>query len=289
MHFFREICGVARSTKEVLRARTDDYNRWVAAYAANGDVPLSRATKGERKEEVVRPFLERCKRAGRFGLYYVILSQERGPSFRICPPKYPGADPDYMIVRAPRSLYRHDYFYIHDKVLGAMLLRVGSFFPFALTAYLNGHEFIARRLQEQGVAFTQPDNCFTAAGDREALQAAADAFSPEVLQERIDYWCFHLGPKFSEKGARGVRRAAPVLGAPAGRILPQPSSSKPTGRSAGSSSGPASYRSICSRPTGSGRSSRRRCAAESKASCSMCSSGSQAACLSIALTGSIPF
>jgi hypothetical protein len=199
VNFFREVCGVARITKEVLRARTDHYNRWVAAYTANHGVPLVWAGKGERKEEVVRPFLRRRKSDGHFGLYYAMMSQERGPSFRIAAPKYPGADPDYMILRAQRSLYRHYYFYIYDEVLGAMLLRVGSFFPFALTAYINGHEFVARRMEERGVAFTQPDNCFTAVADCEALQAAADALSPEIIQERIDYWGFHLGPKFSAK------------------------------------------------------------------------------------------
>jgi len=199
VNFFREVCCIARITKEVLRARTDEYNRWVAAYAANHGVPLVWATKGERKEEVVRPFLRCRKRAGRFGLYYAMMSQERGPSFRISMPKYPTADPDYMILRSQRSLYRHYYFYIYDEVLGAMLLRVGSFFPFAVTAYINGHEFVARRMEERGIAFTQPDNCFSAVGDRDALQAAADSLSPEIIQERIDYWCFHLGPKFSKK------------------------------------------------------------------------------------------
>jgi hypothetical protein len=199
VNFFREVCGVKRITKEVLRARTDDYNRWVASYAANHGVPLVWAVKGERKEEVVRPFLGRRKRSAAFGLYYVMMSQERGPSFRISAPKFPTSDPDHMILRSQRSLYRHYYFYIYDEIIGAMLLRVGSFFPFAVTVYVNGHEFIARQMENRGIAFTQPDNCFTAVGDRDALQAAAEAFTPKTIQERIDYWTFHLGPKFSKR------------------------------------------------------------------------------------------
>ena len=79
VNFFRQVCGVAKLTKEVLQARTDAYNRWVAAYAANHGVPLIWAPPGERKEELVRPFLLRRKRAGQFGLYYVMMSKERGP------------------------------------------------------------------------------------------------------------------------------------------------------------------------------------------------------------------
>ena len=199
VHFFREVCGVVKITKDVVKRRTNDYNRWVEGYCSNHDVPLVWAESGARKEDVVRPTLERRKAKGDFGLYYSMMSKEQGPSFRIFEPRFPGADPNYSILRAQRSLYRHYYFYIYDEVIGAMLLRVGSYFPFQVPAYLNGHEFIARELTRSGIAFTQCDNAFRAVGDVSALDAAARAFSPKLIQERIDYWSFHLGPKFSGK------------------------------------------------------------------------------------------
>ena len=33
----------------------------------------------------------------------------------------------------------------------------------------------------------------------DALNAAINAFSPTLIEDRIDYWSFHLGPKFSSK------------------------------------------------------------------------------------------
>jgi hypothetical protein len=49
--------------------------------------------------------------------------------------------------------------------LGAMALRIGSFLPFPISAYLNGHEFIARYLALHKIDYTQADNAFTAVAD----------------------------------------------------------------------------------------------------------------------------
>jgi hypothetical protein len=35
VHFFRDIVGVAEVSKEALSQRTNDYQRWVEAYARN--------------------------------------------------------------------------------------------------------------------------------------------------------------------------------------------------------------------------------------------------------------
>jgi hypothetical protein len=57
--FFRNLLGVPMLSKEVLRQRTDDYNRWVEAFARKQKIPLIWAVPGERKEDRVRPSLER--------------------------------------------------------------------------------------------------------------------------------------------------------------------------------------------------------------------------------------
>ena len=40
VHFFRRIVGVAAVTKEVLSARTGDYQNWVEAFARNHRLPI---------------------------------------------------------------------------------------------------------------------------------------------------------------------------------------------------------------------------------------------------------
>ena len=47
VHFFRGIVGVAEVSKEALSQRTNDYQRWVEAYARNHSSPIEWAEKGE--------------------------------------------------------------------------------------------------------------------------------------------------------------------------------------------------------------------------------------------------
>ena len=62
MHFFRDVVGVAEVSKEVLSQRTNDYQRWVEAYARNHSIPIEWAEKGVRKEDHVLPWLHRMAR-----------------------------------------------------------------------------------------------------------------------------------------------------------------------------------------------------------------------------------
>ena len=66
-----------------------------------------------------------------------------------------------------------------------------------MTAYLNGHHFVSERLRGAGVALYQQDTAILSVGDPVALQAAADALTPAVLQERVDSWAATIGPQFS--------------------------------------------------------------------------------------------
>src|SRR5260370_33661191 len=132
VHFFRDVHGVGAITKEVLRQRITEYNRWVEAFARNHRIPIEWAEKGARKEDYVRPSLRRMERQGRYGVYFILKSMEIGTSFRSTTPKYPTADPDYRILSRQRSRYAHYYFYIRDPVLGPIPLCVGSFLPFSI-------------------------------------------------------------------------------------------------------------------------------------------------------------
>ena len=98
VHFFRDIVGVAEVSKEVLSQRTNDYQRWVEAYARNHSIPIECAEKGVRKEDHVLPWLNRMARRDAYGVYFIFKSMEQGPTYRISLPKYPSKDPHYRIL-----------------------------------------------------------------------------------------------------------------------------------------------------------------------------------------------
>src|SRR5579864_5251937 len=80
-----------------------------------------------------------------------------------------------------------------------MALCVGSFLPFSITYYLNGHHFIEHQLRAAGVKFRKNDNAFLWVADPKALQAAADRLSAKIIRTRLEHWSLVVGPKFSKK------------------------------------------------------------------------------------------
>jgi hypothetical protein len=199
VHFFHQVLGLAVVDKEVLSARTRDYQAWVEAYAGNHRLPIEWAEKGVRKEAYVLPALRRMEKTNAYGVYFIFKSMELGRTFRITVPKYPTQDPNYRILAHQRSRFTHYYFYIRDEVLGPIIVRVASFFPFHATYWLNGHSFIEQELKRARIGFRKNDNAFLAVDDVVALQAAADRLSPQIVRKQLDYWTFLLGPKFSKR------------------------------------------------------------------------------------------
>ena len=204
VHFFRRIVGVPVISKEVLSQRTTDYQKWVEAFARNHNITIEWAEKGVRKETYVQPWLRKMVGKNAYGVYFVFKSMEQGPSFRVTVPKFLTKDPNHRILARQKSRFTHDYFYIRDEVLGPLVMRVATFFPFQTTYYLNGHSFIEQELNRANIAFRKNDNAFLAVDSVEALQAAADKLSPAIIRERLDYWTFILGPKFSDKERKKI-------------------------------------------------------------------------------------
>ena len=209
VHFFRDVHGQYPITPQILAKRTAQYRGWVEGYARNHRIPLLKAEKGVSKEDMVRPYLQRMERRNQHGLCCIITSMEMGSTFSSKMPRFPTEDPDYRIIRRVPSRYLHYYFYIRDPVIGPLAMCIGTYLPFQTTYYLNGHNFIEIELHRQGVVFRKDDNAFLATSDPKALQAAADKLSASVIEKRLNYWTWLLGPKFSEQDRRAIhlRRA----------------------------------------------------------------------------------
>jgi hypothetical protein len=150
-----------------------------------------------RKEELVRPFYG--KLGPQEGIACVLTSLENSRTFiSYSPQRTPvSGDANYRRIETGRKRFLHLYWYVWDPVMGPMSLRVSTYLPFTITAYLNGHSFVSERLRQADVALYQQDNAILRVSDPGALQAAAEALTPAVLRERCDYWAAKLAPSFS--------------------------------------------------------------------------------------------
>lgn len=197
VHFFHDVVGVDCIEPKVLQGRTAVYRQWVEQYTQGQGIPVLAAPKGVRKEELVRPYYG--KLGPHEGIACVLTSLETSRTFiSYAPQRTPrSGDTHYRRIDTGRKRFLHLYWYVWDPVLGPMSLRVATYLPFTVTCYLNGHHFVSERLRQAGVALYQHDNAILSVADPVALQAAADALTPAVLQERCDYWAAKLAPSFS--------------------------------------------------------------------------------------------
>ena len=204
VYFFHEVLDIPVITKEALSQRTVDYQNWVEAYARNHDIPFEWAEKGVRKEDAVLRWLRRMEKNHAYGVYFIFRSMEQGNTFRVSSPKYATKDPNYRMLAAKRSRFTHYYFYIRDEVMGPMVMRVASFFPFQTTYWINGHSFIEGQLKQLNVSFRKNDNAFLAVSDPTVLQEVANLLSADIIRKSLEYWTFLLGPKFSQRDRQGI-------------------------------------------------------------------------------------
>lgn len=199
VYFFKEIAGISKIDKGALSKRTEDYNKWIESYSKNNEIPIKWGEKNTRNEVILEPYLEKMKRNSKTGVYFIFKSMEIGTTFRSVSPKYETKDPNYCIIKKHRSRFTHYYFYIYDEVLGNMSIKVGSYFPFNTTYYLNPHNYIEQELMKSGIDYTKKENAFLSPSDNNIIQDIADKLTPEIIRKRLDYWSFVVTPKFSQK------------------------------------------------------------------------------------------
>lgn len=202
--FFREVVGVEAVTPEVLMSRTAPYRAWVQRHVIEHQIPFLPAPAGQRKEDVVAPYYHQFK--GTEGVVVILSSTETGRSFVSYTPRYPppSGDPGYRLLHAARKRFLHYYFYVVDSVLGPMSLRVGTFLPFTVAVFLNGHSYLAQELTRAGVGFRKDDNAFLAVDDLPALDAAAERLTPHLIEQRVNHWVQQVAPRFTAQERAAV-------------------------------------------------------------------------------------
>jgi hypothetical protein len=70
-----------------------------------------------------------------------------------------------------------------------MIIKLSGHPPFCAQIILNGHEYVARQAQREGLDFNKEGNCFVAAGDAVNLAKIADSLSEEQTVGRLRQVC----------------------------------------------------------------------------------------------------
>jgi hypothetical protein len=159
------------------------------ALAAEAGAPSEFVGKSRiRKEDIVAKVLKR--RGEHPGLVQVISAMETCDSYR----PWHDKSTHRNLVKPSGGKCLHYYFYFIDAELGLVYLRVPTWAPFRLQFYCNGHSWLARQLDAEGIGYTMADNAFVRIADWERAQELADVLSPDRLHRILDRYAAQCCP-----------------------------------------------------------------------------------------------
>ena len=102
----------------------------------------------------------------REGLVCVLTSVEQCQTFTVGP----NAKTKHLELRPLKGKCLHQYFYYLHPEWGWSHLRLQTWLPFNIHVVINGRDWLARQLQQAGVAYEKRDNCFVDVADLETAQ-----------------------------------------------------------------------------------------------------------------------
>lgn len=166
-----------------------EYHEWVGRYALQAGLDIVEPEKGARREDLVEPYFQQL--GSRHGIAVILkpCEYERVAWY------YVKAN-QVAVERRKVNLY---YFYLNDPQCGRMFVRICPYFPFNVGVWLNGHDWLAYRMQQEGIAFEKRDNLFVACAQPQRLQELSDAFAPADIIGPVETWLGRLLPYFSDQ------------------------------------------------------------------------------------------
>ena len=139
-----------------------------------------------RKEERARMIAQRDGVTQ--GLICIFSCVEACQSFKL---KY-GEGKPRLAPSSPRCLCL--YFYYLDREFGFMHVRIQTWFPFTVQVYINGHEWLARKMTQHGIGYVQVENAFTHIDDCPRAQRLADRFVKKDFPRILEAFAHKVNP-----------------------------------------------------------------------------------------------
>jgi hypothetical protein len=165
-----------------------DMNDWARA---NG-VPVIQFGSGERKADVMAPYLDAAAASGRSQVAAIGCAQEYQSVWTARKRDTdPGKPPQFSFTKEQRRVSVF-YAYIWDEQMGGGFIKICTYFPYPLKAWVNGHEWAKRQALAAGLGFTGLSNGFASCSDPAALQEICDRFGPGHVQVWFERWMARL-------------------------------------------------------------------------------------------------
>ncbi len=101
-----------------------------------------------------------------------------------------------VVLRRPKSwaLVNHYHFHIIDPEWGHVTMRMSGHPPLGVLISLNGHEWVKRQAQKQGILWVKQSKCFVGGSDLAKINGVAERLDGKQglarLGEVVDRWIY---------------------------------------------------------------------------------------------------
>lgn len=172
--------------KKAMPEFAEDLKTHAKAQAAAAGRPFEYLASSKDMEKNARALAERD--GIRDGLVCIYSVKETGRTFRIrFSDEGPRIGPDLRVC----SML---YYYFMDREYGLIHVKIQTWFPFTVQVYVNGHEWLARKLDKEGISYRQVDNAFVWIEDLTRAQACADRFWRRDWPKLLDRFAERVNP-----------------------------------------------------------------------------------------------
>jgi hypothetical protein len=176
------------------------FRKAVAAFADDNDIPVVRFAKGDRKADVMRPYLTAATEPG---VVAIGVAQEFQSVFAGYDRRGDGPGPPrFSFAKADRRVSVF-YFYIYDDDFGPGFIKICTYFPYPAKVWLNGHEWAKRQATRAGIGFSELANGFASCDDSAALQRICDRLGPGDIWAFFERWLARIPTPLGERDRAG--------------------------------------------------------------------------------------
>ena len=195
--FFHEHRGKPIVSPALFEPIGEKFRREIKEWAQAHGVPLIRFTAGQRKADVMAPYLQAAADAGRSQVVAIGCAQE----FQLVwtarkRDTDPGGCPQFSFTREQRRVSVF-YIYIFDDQMGPGFIKICSYFPYPVKVWVNGHEWAKRQAVRAGLPFKELSNGFACCQDPAALQEICDRLGPGHIRVFTERWWARLPLPFT--------------------------------------------------------------------------------------------
>jgi hypothetical protein len=131
--------------------------------------PFQYVQEKTRKDDVAKEIAARDKIEEGLIVVFSVLEPCRTFSFRF--------EKGKPFVQSARRKCLFLYFYFLDRDFGLIHVRLQTWFPLQIQVYVNGHEWLARKLDKKQIRYRKFENAFVWIEDLETAQKLSDQFS----------------------------------------------------------------------------------------------------------------